>query len=69
MSILVASLKVFMLAAALLCLGATSPAPDSLPRHKAGDPASPKLQCRIYFGCAQIARTSTALAGQQEFVR
>jgi len=69
MPILAASLKVFALAVALSCLGATSPASDSLPRLKAGDRASSKLQCRIYFGCAQTARTNTALADQQEFVR
>ena len=69
MPILAASLKIFALAVALSCLGATSPAPDNLPRLKAGDPASAKLQCRIYFGCAPAARTNTALAGQQEFVR
>jgi hypothetical protein len=69
MPILAASLKVFALAVALSCLGATSPAPDSLPRLTAGDPASAKLQCRIYFGCAPTARTNTALARQQEFVR
>ena len=69
MPILAASLKVFALAVALSCLGARSPAPDSLPRHTAGDPASAKLQCRIYFGCAPIVRTSTAVARQQEYVR
>ena len=69
MPILAASLKVFALAVALSCLGATSPAPDGRPSLRAGDPASPKLRCRIYFGCAQTARTNTALARQQELIR
>ena len=59
MPIFAAALKVFALAAALSCLGATSPAPDSSPRIKASDPASPKLQCRIYFGCAHTALATT----------
>ena len=52
MPIFAAALKVCALAVALSCLGATSPAPDSVPRVKTSDSASPKLQCRIYFGCA-----------------
>jgi hypothetical protein len=68
MSIFAGALKISALAVALSCAGAASPAPDSLPHHKASDPASPKLQCRIYFGCAQSARVSPAFA-QQEYVR
>jgi hypothetical protein len=69
MSILVGALKVSALAVALSCIGVRSPTPDGVPLHKANDPSSSKLQCRIYFGCTPPGRANTAIAQQQEYVR
>jgi hypothetical protein len=69
MSILAGALKVSALAVALSCVGVRSPTPDGVPLHRASDLSSPKLQCRIYFGCAPAGRISTAIAQQQEHVR
>jgi hypothetical protein len=69
MSILAGALKVSALAVALSCVGVRSPTPDGVPLPKASDLSSPKLQCRLYFGCAPAGRATTTIAQQQEYVR
>lgn len=70
MSILAGAIKVSTLAVALTCIGAVKPMPDARPHRAASDATSPKLQCRIYFGCAPNVRVSTVVAQQQqEYVR
>jgi hypothetical protein len=59
--------KVVSLAVALTCSGAIRPLPENILHRSAIEPSPSK--CRIYFGCAPVVRTGTAVAQKQEYGR
>jgi hypothetical protein len=64
MPIVASLVKVVALAAALLCVGAVKPMSDSGPTRVSSESKSPRLQCRIYFGCTPGARVAAGTAQQ-----
>jgi hypothetical protein len=70
MSLFAAAVKVAALSAALTCVGAGRPLPDDAAHPSAHASNSPRLQCRMYFGCTPTVPTRTTVAQrQQEYVR
>jgi hypothetical protein len=57
-------LKALALAATFTCVGTGSSVPDAAPLRR-GEVSSP-IKCRLYFGCAPVPSTRTALSQRQE---
>jgi len=58
------SLALVLVATAVCCAGAVPLGDVGVARPEKAAPAKPQLHCRIYFGCAPVARPPAGMAAE-----
>ncbi|MFI5001813.1 MAG: hypothetical protein ACHQK9_18175 [Reyranellales bacterium] len=64
MPMIASLIKIAVLAAALMCVGAVKPVSDTGAIQATREPTAQRMHCRIYFGCVPVAAVGAGAAQQ-----